>query len=316
VWLGAVGTARAQPADPPAPAESGASADDAAPDAPSESEATGHTEPPEEPEVAEPDGGGLVADSSDVEEDPRAVAERRRVAHRAAIEQAEPRPPEVDVPVPDGPERARHVEIGADVAFVLRPFSDAVVASDVSYRNAVAWGLHAHFNLLEWLRVTPYFLDVHHGLDIPQGALDTDHLPDDITFSDASVKTFVFGAKIQPTLNFTDELRAWVSMGIGWGRFAFPEMIAYEGDPDREFVIRKRSSVFVEFPLGLGISYDLIDNWLAIEFESTAAPFTAQSGNANRTFQVIDGTGNIQRVGAFGAVEVSFVQGLGLSLIL
>ena len=79
------------------------------------------------------------------------------------------------------------------------------------------------------------------------------------------------GAKVQPTLNFTPRLRAWLTAGIGWGRFTFPEMTFTENE--QEFVVRQRNSVFVEFPLGLGVSYDIIEDWLALEFESTAAPW-------------------------------------------
>jgi hypothetical protein len=83
-----------------------------------------------------------------------------------------------------------------------------------------------------------------------------------------------------------------------------------------QFTIRERSGVFVEFPLGLGASFDIIERWLAIEYEATAAPSTGQSGSAYQVFKAIDADGNLKDVGRFGAVEVSFVQTLGLSLIL
>lgn len=268
--------------------------------------------------------GGLVADDEDVDEDPTVRQERRRVAHQTAIEQTEPRPPEVDVPVPDEPEWTRHIEVGADAAFVLRPFHNGVVESPIRYESAIAWGLHAHWNALPWLRLTPYFLDVHHGLDIPQGALATssDNTIDPTwALSDTTVTTYVFGLKVQPTLNFTPRLRAWITAGVGWGRFGFPEMtvITDPEEPDNaetNFVIRQRKSVFVEFPLGLGISFDVIDRWLALELESTAAPMTGQSGNAHERFQAIGPDGTVRDVGRFGAAQVSFVQALSFSLIL
>ncbi|MEQ9318797.1 MAG: hypothetical protein RIF41_06535 [Polyangiaceae bacterium] len=278
----------------------------------------------EEPtDVSEaPAAGGLVADDEDADEDPTVREDRRRVAHQTAIEQTEPRPPEVDVPVPDEPEWTRHIEVGADAAFVLRPFHNGVVESPIRYESAIAWGLHAHFNALPWLRLTPYFLDVHHGLDIPQGALVTSgqSIDPSWTLSDATVTTYVFGLKVQPTLNFTPRLRAWLTAGIGWGRFGFPEMTVMTDpeDPDSSdnFVIRQRKSTFVEFPLGLGISFDIIDRWLALEFESLAAPMTGQSGNAHERFQAIGPEGTVRNVGRFGAAEVSFVQALSFSLIL
>lgn len=280
--------------------------------------------------VSEP----LVADAEDAEEDPAVREERRAIAHQTAIEQTEPRPPEQDVPVPDGPAWMRRIEVGADAAFVMRPFHNGKVDSPISYEHAVAWGLHAHWSVLPWLRLTPYFLDVHHGLDIPQGALAAPPRPRSIdpswVVSDATVTTFVFGLKIQPTYEFTDRLRAWATFGVGWGRFRYPEMNVstdrrYDpNDPPEEgeegfediFVIRDRASVFVELPIGLGVSFDIIDRWLAIEFESIAAPITGQSGTAHEIFQAVDAEGNTRDVGPFGAVQASFVQALGLSLIL
>ena len=82
------------------------------------------------------------------------------------------------------------------------------------------------------------------------------------------------------------------------------------------YQIRERDGVVVEFPLGLGISFDVIERWMAIHYEATAAPVTGNSGNAHELFQAIDADGNIRDVGAFGAIEVSFVQTLGVSLIL
>lgn len=268
--------------------------------------------------------GGLVADDEDADEDPRVREQRRRVAHQTAIEQTEPRPPEVDVPVPDEPEWTRHIEVGADAAFVMRPFNNGVVASPIRYESAIAWGLHAHWSALPWLRLTPYFLDVHHGLDIPQGALAVPTpatIDPSWTLSDSTVTTYVFGLKVQPTLEFTPRLRAWLTAGIGWGRFNFPEMTVSTdpGDPDnpdKNFVVRPRKSVFVEFPLGLGISFDVIDRWLALELESTAAPMTGQSGNAHERFQAVGPDGNVRDVGRFGAAQVSFVQALSFSIIL
>ena len=92
-------------------------------------------------------------------------------------------------------------------------------------------------------------------------------------------------------------------------------MIVNEGKDD-EFEIRERSSVFVEFPFSLGISFDVIERWLAVEYEATAAPVTGQSGSAHEPFQTTDANGKTLDVGKFDAIEASFVQTLGLSLIL
>jgi hypothetical protein len=74
--------------------------------------------------------------------------------------------------------------------------------------------------------------------------------------------------------------------------------------------------VLAEFPFGRGASVDGIPRWLAIGDEASAAPVTGQSGDAHEVLQALDPAGNVRHLGAFGAVEASFVPTLGLSLIL
>lgn len=236
----------------------------------------------------------------------------------------EPRPPpsgaEEEEPMPWG----RRVEIGGDFAFVLRPFAKRIDDRAVGYEPAPAWAVHVRWKMLDWLRFHAYFMDARHALDIPADALvpETDR-PEPIappiargsTLDTGKVQTFVFGARLAPTLEFNDRWRAWLSAGVGWGRFNFPEMTVTEPS-GHTYVVRSRSGSFVEIPLGLGVSFDVIERWLAIEYEATGAPLLGQSGEAHEVFQAVDDAGEIRDVGPFGAARVSFVQTLGLSLIL
>ena len=245
--------------------------------------------------------------------------ERRRIAAQAAKEEAQPRPPLPDYrDEPDAPEWTRHIEIGGDFAFVVRPFAGAESDSGTSYDPAPAWGLHVRWPVVSWLRVHAYFIDARHNVVIPPGALvaptDTSISPQ-ATFDELTVTTFVFGARIAPTLEFTDRLRAWIGGGIGWGRFEFPRVNVTEADGS-VFEVGMRAGSFVEFPFSIGASWDVIDRWLAIEIEGTFAPVTGQSGSAHTTHQTVDANGRIVHIGGFGAIEASFVQTLGLSLIL
>jgi len=201
---------------------------------------------------------------------------------------------------------------------VVRPLSDAEIENGTRYAPAPAWGLHLRWRLLSFLRFHAYFVDSHHTVELPQGALvpSTDNaIASDATPSEISVATFVFGGRLAPTWELSERLRLWLAAGVGWGRFEYPTMTITEAD-GAQFEVRERDGSFVEFPFSVGGSFDVIDRWLAVELELTAAPATGQSGSAHRTFQTTDADGQIRQVGGFGAIEASFTQTIGLSLIL
>jgi len=230
----------------------------------------------------------------------------------------EPRPPLPEVDPPPPPRWDRSIEVGGDAAFVIRPFANGVVAGPVRYEAAIGWGVHLHWELLDWLRLHPYFIDAHHDLAIPTGALATTS-PNSVsrasTVAESTATSFVFGAKLAPTLELSRYARGWLSAGVGWGRFSFPTMTITEPS-GAVFDVGERAGVFVEFPLGVGLSYEVWPDWLTIEYEATAAPIVGQSGTAHEPAQAVDAAGQLRDVGPIGAIEASFVQTLGLSLLL
>ncbi len=251
-------------------------------------------------------------------EDPRVLEQRRAEKEQTAHEEKHPREPLVAVEPPDTPEWERRLEVGASFAFVLRPWANALAPSDIGYNPAPGFGVHLQWPVFEWLRFHPYFVHAFHSLDIPQGGLTTttaNSISADATISDESVATFIIGAKIAPTWPITKRWRAWATAGVGWGRYEFPKMTVTETD-GTTFEIRERAAVVVEFPLGLGVAFDVIERWMSVHYEATAAPITGHSGNGHEVFQAIDADGNIRDVGGFGAVDVSIVQNLGVSIIL
>ncbi len=289
-------------------------------------------------EGAEGDGGGVPAngvtdedldwdDDDDDDDGPPAEppltpeeerAQRRARSAQAALEASEPRPPLDELREPEPPPWEPRLEVGGAFAFVLRPFANAVAPdTGISYKPAPGWGVVLRWRIYDWIAIHPYFIDSHHRLDIPAGALATDasdSIAPDATIQTNSVTTFSFGAKLAPTWEIIPRLRVWAAVGIGWGRFEFPTMTLTEGD--NSYVVEDREGVFVEFPMGLGISYDVIDRWLAVGYEATAAPITGQTGNAHESFQAVDADGNTRDVGPLGAIEASIVQTLSLTVIL
>jgi len=274
-------------------------------------------------ETAAPETASSEDGLNDLEKEQ--AAEKLAAEQRARRERDQPRselPDPIELPAP--PKWERRLELGVDIAYVSRPFADALVQPGNRYENNIAWGLHLHWDVLPWLRFHPYFIDAHHDIVLPPTGLATgssNGISSAATITDAdgnediSVATFVFGAKLAPTLALSSRARGWISAGVGWGRFEFPLMVVTE--PNSEpFEIRERAGVFVEVPIGIGVSFDVIERWLAIEYEASAAVVFGQSGDAHENFQAIDVAGEKRQIGPYGAIEGSFVQTLGLSLIL
>jgi hypothetical protein len=107
-----------------------------------------------------------------------------------------------------------------------------------------------------------------------------------------------------------------MSAGIGYGRFSFPRMKVQAQDAAKEYEVRERAMSFAEIPLGIGTSYDIIRNWLTIELEVYGAFALGQEGESVQGAQAVDRAGRIQHIGGLPKIDGSFVQTLGLSLVL
>lgn len=224
----------------------------------------------------------------------------------AAIEpEAPPRPP-----LPPEPPSAplpweRHLEVGTDLLFVARPSSSAVHLG-----ATLGYGAHLTWELLPNLRFTAYAVGARHALTFDAGALGQ---PGAIT--SPTMNTYMFGARFSPTLPLTPRLRAWLTVGVGWGRFVYPRMAAR--DPGQAaFSIPARSGYLIEVPLGGGIAFDLIPRWLSIQAELTGAPLLGYQGRAFEPAQAIDAAGKKRAIGSLPHLDASIVQSIGLSLLL
>jgi hypothetical protein len=203
---------------------------------------------------------------------------------------------------------ARSLDVGPDLAIVFRPTPGGDDA--IHYAPAAGLGLHGRIALHRYLRFSAYFVSATHEVELPSSALG---LGGDLAVDDAA--TYSFGARLQPTWPLSERLRLWASAGAGWGRVEVGRMSVIEpGKPS--FEVRERGESFVELPLGLGGSYDLIPRWLAIDVELTSAFVIDQHEGAFGAAQAIDADGKKRAIGAFPAFDAAIVQTLGLSLIL
>ncbi|MCC6523576.1 MAG: hypothetical protein IT373_13045 [Polyangiaceae bacterium] len=272
---------------------------------------------PATPALAQPTPPGQAAPGPEAAPGPAPPGEEPIYGSEDPGGPARPEPEQVAGPEPPGWER--RLDIGPDVVWVSRPFTEGAEGQEnpVTYRPAVGAGFHLRWDLLEFLRVRAFFEWARHGVTVPHGALATASpasIGKSTPIPEIDANTYAFGAQGDLVWHLGDSARAWVGAGLGWGRFNFPELEL--GPAQSPFTVHARAFVYWEVPLSLGIAYDLVPGWLSLEWSATAAPVFGESGTALDTFQAVDPKGNIRDVGPLGRIQGSFVQTLGLSLIL
>lgn len=248
-------------------------------------------------------------------------AERQHQAGPSTDEELASKPPRPELPEgmepPPPPEWERRLDIGLGPAYVTRPLFHERAPSAIGYDPRVGIDIHLRWDVVSFLRFKPYYYWTQHDLTFPRGALGTsaNGLSPGAVLPSVRADSFAFGAQLEPTWWLNERLRVWLAAGVGWGRIYVPDMEV--DDPQRGLVpVPNRSMVFVEFPLGLGVAVDVIERWLALELELRAAPHTGRSGEALETVQAVDAAGQLVDIGPLDAPDVTFVQTLGLALIL
>jgi hypothetical protein len=238
--------------------------------------------------------------------------DRAEAAPGAATPERPPRPPLPPEPTPVRLPWENHVEVGGDVALAHRLGSaDAGGrATKVRLRPALGYSLHARWVLFRYLRVSAYFVGAEHELELLPGALG---LPGSIT--PAPVESLVFGGRLSPTLPLGTRTRLSLSIGVGYEHFDFGRM-EVDDTASGPFRVHARGASYVEIPVGLGVSVDLIRRWLTLDLETSGAFVLGSGGDATRPAQAVDGQGRLRTVGGLPQVDGSFVQTVGLSLVL
>jgi hypothetical protein len=202
------------------------------------------------------------------------------------------------------------IQIGGDAVFAVRTVH-ADNGSGITYSPTLGFGLHARWDMLSFLRFTAYFIDARHDVPKHAGVLSCQPIACGSLYV-GSIHTFVFGARFQPMLRVTSRLRTWASFGIGWGRLEVPQMQVADGSGT--FPVYPRSDPFVEFPLGVGLSFDVIRDWLAVEYEFHGAFISDQGGEAVNPILTVDAAGHTRQIGGFAPFAASFTNTLGLTL--
>lgn len=207
---------------------------------------------------------------------------------------------------------APQAELSALAGYGVRSAStdDSVNPDGIGYDPAFQLSFQARGYVWSWLNVAAYYVTSSHEINLPRGAAGFDYEQIEM----GKVLAYSLGARIEPTYRVTDEFRTWLSIGIGWGRMRLDKVNVVEAD--RSYTVRKRTGVFVEVPLGIGASYEVIPRWLAIQAEADIAPLSKQSGKLFDPTTFVDSQGTLDSVGPMPTQTISASFLLGVSLLL
>lgn len=175
------------------------------------------------------------------------------------------------------------LELGPDVAYVQR--LSASPTQGVSSRAALAPGLLGRAHLLPWLAVGFRYTRSFHTLELSPGALGTTASKLEAA---STLQVTTLQGSLQPTWALTPTLRLYGSVGLGWGSVIAPAIRLTGATPS---AIRQRRGVFVEAPVGLGLTWWVFPRWISLTYESNFAPAFRSSGDAYTPDAYVDPTG-------------------------
>jgi hypothetical protein len=119
-------------------------------------------------------------------------------------------------------------------------------------------------------------------------------------------------ARVEPTFDLGHDVVLRGIAGVGWGRIELDP--SHARDAAGRFLVRDRSASIVEFPLGAGVSVELVEGWLKLEAELLVSPTLTTDGTAHVPVGVVAGDGSAGRVDALPRAPVSLQQAVGLAV--
>lgn len=187
---------------------------------------------------------------------------------------------------------------------------DAINPDGIGYDPALQLGFQARGYVYPWLSFALYHLRASHSINLPAGAAGLDYQSIDM----GTVFTYSLGARLEPTYPVTDSFRAWLSVGVGWGRMSLDKVTVNEAA--RSYTIRERTGVFVEVPVGIGAAYEVIPNWLTVQAEADVAHLSKQSGKLYDPTPYVDSNGTVDTAGPFPTQTIAASFFVGAAILL
>jgi hypothetical protein len=212
--------------------------------------------------------------------------------------------PYLKTPPPAQP--VRKVEVGPDFGVWQRPAD----GSDASYGPGFSWGVHARIEIASWIAVRTSFVHNDLPVTVRSGSLGLTgadiHQPD--------LEVTLLGARLEPTWVVTPRFRAWLGLGIAWGRVVGPPLTT--SGAFGTLNASERDGVLLESSGALGLTVDVIPNWLSASLAGSAGFLTNQSGSLFDGQQDRDEAGQYVFVGGLPKFSASYSALFSVGLLL
>lgn len=218
-------------------------------------------------------------------------------------EPAEPREGDQAVAPPAPPfGRLRTVDFGPLFGVTWRKAESAPQSYDAGF----TWGAFARVDVWRFLGARVSYLNSRHSVD---GAPTVDG---SVRGAYPTLQSYSFRATLEPTWapSFAaEQLRLFGVLGVGWGKTRIEHI---EDDDGAHHLTSVRAGVFLEYPLGLGVSYDLLDGWLSLGALYTFALHSRTTGPIHQEARGVSQGG--ERVNIAGLPEPTHSQTLALTI--
>ncbi|HSC87633.1 MAG TPA: hypothetical protein VLC09_10200 [Polyangiaceae bacterium] len=260
-------------------ATSSAAASGAAPDKPASDKPA--PDKPAAPEKAASEGTAVPAGTAVSESAAAAPADPKHPPAREVLPPLHPNAQD-DYVVSNDPPRApsRKVELAFLFGSVIRPSGQDAI----HYETGYFLGGSARVELAPWMGVRLLYREEHVPVLVQPGGFDYGTtLPFDFTQPDLEIVTI--GMRVEPTWVLHPRFRLFGVLGAGWVRMDAPVPTApgfqMEG---------KRSATEVNMPIGVGVAYEILPNWVNCTMSFTYGVAFDQHGRAYEPLQaVVDG---------------------------
>lgn len=236
---------------------------------------------------------------------PAAAKQPKRLPPPAAPHATDQKPsPYLKKPPPAQP--VRKVEVGPDFGVWQRPAD----GSGASYGPGFSWGVHARIEIASWIALRASFVHNDQPVTVRSGALGLPgadiHQPD--------LQVTLLGARLEPTWVVSPRFRTWVGLGIAWGRIVAPAITT--SGAFGTLNTTERDGVLLEYTGALGLTVDVIPNWLAASVAGSAGFLTNQSGSVFDGQQDRDQTGQYVFAGGLPRFSGSYSAMFSLGVLL
>jgi opacity protein-like surface antigen len=178
----------------------------------------------------------------------------------------------------DSPTTIRWSSVGGFVGVVSRPSS----SDSFHYKAGVAYGGYFRPEIFSWLGIRLYYRKEFIPVDVEPGAFNFAGLTPDLSFEQPPLNVTSLGFRVEPSWVVHPRFRVLGVLGLSWLRFV-AEMPTAPG-----FDLRAdRAGVELNWGVGAGASFDLVENWIELSAVWTYNFVASQSGSAYEPIQGI-----------------------------